>query len=104
MLSVGETCLRIYANKLAAQAQSDQPLINIPLAAIDGVVEHFDIRTIVDTSQPTSDMNFYPLINNKFAVTLREDFLRIYLLQEYHRQGLPDETIDSIIEDGLYCD
>ena len=43
-------------------------------------------------------------MSRKFALKLKNDFLKIFLLEEYHGAGLSNEITHQIVYDGLYED
>jgi hypothetical protein len=57
VLSVSDVCFRIYENKLIAQTNSESPILNIPIGAIEGVVEYFDNGKIVNGCRSSSQRN-----------------------------------------------
>jgi hypothetical protein len=102
VMNVTDSALRIYENKLMSRNQEDQPLFNIPLSAIASVQEDFDHSYLDLKDGCSSSDTFSSFLSKKFSVKLKNDFLKIFLLEEYHGAGLSNEIKKNIIFDGLY--
>ena len=99
-IQVTETSMRIYNNKLEFYDTPDQPKVQIPLSAIESVQEEFDLKVLAIDE----DENSQHFIPNKFSLKLKDDFLKLYLREDYNGVGFDSETLDHIKHYGFAPD
>ena len=100
LVTMTETSMRVYKNRLEYIENPESPKIQIPLCAIESVHEEFDVKLLaVD-----EDENSQYFVPNKFALKLKDDFLKIYLRENYDGVGFDEETLESIKANGLEAD
>lgn len=91
-VQVTETAMRIYENKLASIDTPELPFIQIPLCAIETVIENFD-HTKLGLDNDDNSQFFIP---NKFALKLDDEFLKVYLREEYAGLGFSEDELMHI--------
>ena len=69
--------------------EADQPLLQIPLAAIEEIVEQINVN-VLNIANDEKTINFF---KNKMVIKLKEDFVNLYLSDCYSEYGLPDDYI-----------
>lgn len=89
--------MRIYRNKLEQVENPTLPLIQIPLSAFEAIYEDFD-HSVLALDNDDNSQQFIP---NKFALKLRDDFLKLYLREEYSGVGFEEETLEHIKQYGF---
>ena len=82
-MTITETAMRVYSNRLQYIESPESPKIQIPLCAIESIHEEFDVKLLaVD-----EDENSQYFVPNKFALKLKDDFLNLYLRENYDGVG-----------------
>ena len=72
--------------------EADQPLLQIPLAAIEEIVEQINVNVL----NITNDEKTIDFFKNKMVIKLKEDFVNLFLSDCYSEYGLPDEYIQQV--------
>ena len=99
-IQVTETAMRVYRNKLESLENPANPKIQIPLCAIESIHENFDLNLMAVDNDENSEF-FVP---NKFSLKLKDEFLKLYLREEYDGVGFDIKTLDHIKNYGFEPD
>jgi hypothetical protein len=89
--------MRVFRNKLESLENPNCPKIQIPLCAIESIHENFDLGLMAVDNDDNSQF-FVP---NKFSLKLKDEFLKLYLREEYDGVGFDIETLEHIKKYGF---
>ena len=87
-----QTCMRIYESEDMEMAKPNEPLVQIPLNAINGIVSDvtdFDPEVV----NLTSDAHHVTFQAGMFLVKLEPDFLRLYLSEHWSPSGISERVL-----------
>lgn len=90
-----KTALQIFISYEDWVDEADCPLLQIPLAAIEDVIQQINV-SVLNVNSEDEEVNQF--LKNKMVIKLKEDFMNLYLSDQYSEYGLPDQYVDQIKE------
>lgn len=85
-LILTEKMMRIYWGWQETDFVNEEPLVQIPVSAIDSVVDSSLSERVLDLA--LKDKNALEFSKHKFLLRLKDDFLPVYLSPHYGKMGL----------------